>query len=263
MRARLREVEQLRGEPGGMERFWSSPGRARRFQAMVAKVAGRDPLFRRLRQAARRDTVVLDVGAGTGRLAVPLAPHVREVVAVDASAAMLAVLRREARRRGIANITCVEGRWQDVAVPPADLAVCSHVLPLIEDAAGFLAKIDAACTGRAFVYVNAGSFDAHLDPFWRHFHGGPRRPAPTYLDLVGILRELGLKPEVEVVEVPTLSRFSSLAAAVRSYRDTLLLADTPEVRRELRALLRPWLVEDRGELRPPVRSTAAAIVSWV
>ena len=261
MRARLGEVERLRGE-GGMERYWSSAGRARRFHAMVSTLDGRDPLVRPLRRAVGRGSVVLDVGAGTGRLALPLAAHVRQVVAVDASPAMLAVLRREARRRGVANVRCVEGRWPDVEVEPADVVVCSYVLPLIADAAPFLARIDAACRGRAFVYVNAGSPDAHLDPLWRHFHGRPRRPAPTYLDLTAVLNELGVRPEVEVVEVPTMTRYDSLAAAVRSYRDNLLLPDTPEVRRELRGLLRPWLVEDGGRLRPPGRTMAAAVVSW-
>lgn len=249
--------------------FWNASGRARRYQAAVAGSVERDPLFARLRREARRSHTLIDVGAGTGRFSLAIAPRVGEVVAVDPSRSMLAALTRDSRRLGVDNIRTVERRWQEVdigagpgAVPPADLVVCAYVLPLIEDAGAFLAKMDTACCGRAFVYLNALSADALLDPMWRHFHGRRRAPAPTYLDAAAILRELGLEPQVEVVEVRTMARFKDLAKAVRSYRETLLVPDTPPVRAELRSILGSWLVEDRGELRPPLRTAPAAIVSW-
>ena len=239
--------------------YWDS--RARRFAAQVGPGEG-DPLVSRVRRAAGRRSRVLDVGAGYGRFTVALAPKVDEVVAVDPSPVMLSLLKREARRRGLANVRCIEGRWEDVEAPPADVAVCAYVLPLIEDAAGFLAKLDATARSRVFVYMNAVTGDLSLDAFWRHFHGQPRRPGPTYLDAVGVLGELGIAPHVEVVEVPLSSRFTTVAKAATAYRDTLLLPDTAEVRAELRRLLSSWLVGTEGALRPPLKTTGAAILSW-
>jgi len=269
---RLGEMERLapgRGAVGGA--YWNERGRARRFSAALDATATKDPLFARLCRACGRRSTVVDVGAGTGRFTLALAPRVSEVVAVDASRAMLAILKRTARQQGLTNVRGIESRWEDVplldeagadAVPPADVVFCSFVLPLIAEAAPFVAKMDTACRGRAFVYLNATSGDALTDHFWRHFHGRPRRPAPTYLDLVDILQDLGLEPEVEVAEVPTRVRFTSLAAAVNAYRDVLVLPDTREVRAELRGLLSSWLVDDVGALRPPARAMATAIVSW-
>lgn len=280
VRARLAEMEQLapgRGAVGAG--YWNAPGRARRYQVAVEGSAERDPLLSRLRRATTPRSTVIDVGAGTGRFSLALAPHVGEVVAVDPSRAMLGVLERERRRRGLENVRVVASPWQDAtrshdpaatrgagtrhgALPPADAVLCSYVLPLIDDAEPFLARMDAACRGRAFVYMNAMSADALVDPFWRHFHGRPRRPGPTYLDAAEILGDLRLRPDVEIVEVRPLARFATLADAVRGYRDVLVLADTPEVRRELRRLLSGWLVEEQGVLRPPLRAVPAAIVSW-
>ncbi len=260
MRNRLGEMEAM--VPGGGAvgpDYWDS--RARRFTAQVGTGEG-DPLVSRVRRAAGRRATVLDVGAGTGRFALVLAPRVGQVVAVDSSPGMLSVLRREARRRGLANIDCIEGRWEDVDAPAADVVICSYVLPLIEDAAGFLAKLDATACSGAFVSMNAVSTDVFFDPFWRHFHGGPRRPGPTYLDAAAVLGELGIEPEVEVVEVPVRSRFSSVAKAAAAYRESLLLPDTAEVRRELRALLATWLVGSQGSWRPPLKTTGVAILSW-
>ncbi len=55
------------------------------------------PLYRAL--AARAGGPLLELGAGTGRLAIPLAEAGCGVVGVDASAAMLAVARRKLRGR--------------------------------------------------------------------------------------------------------------------------------------------------------------------
>lgn len=259
--ARLAEMERLSPDGGAVgAQFWDA--RARRFAALTAGTAAGDPLLSRLRRVTRARSSLLDIGAGPGRFALALAPRVAEVVAVDASPVMLSILRRQARRAGLANVSTVVGRWEEVEVAPADVVVCSYVLPLIRDVAAFLAKMDSASHGHAFVYLSAMSTDAVFDPFWRRFHGAPRRPGPTYLDALAVLGELGIRADVEVVELPVRSRFTTLASAARDYRENLCLPDTPAIRRELRELLRAWLVADGGALRPPLRSTPAAILHW-
>lgn len=261
VRARMAEMERLApGSNAGRPAYWD--GRARRFAAAVAGSAERHPLLGRLREASGPDAVLLDVGAGSGRFALAMAPHVAEVVAVDPSPAMLRRLRREASKAGVANVGCVEGRWEDVEVAPADVVLASYVLPLVQDAARFLTKMDQTCRGRAFVCLNALPTDVLFSPFWRHFHGTSRKPGPTYLDALAVLDELGIRAEAQVAETPVLARFRSLQAAVADYRDNLLLPDTPEVRARLRRLLKGWLVEEDGGLRPPMATMPTAILSW-
>jgi SAM-dependent methyltransferase len=240
--------------------YWNT--RARRFAARTVGTAQTDPLLARVRRVARSRSTLLDVGAGPGRFTLALAPRVAQVVAVDASPVMGTLLRRSARQAGLTNITTVTGRWEEVDVEPADVAICSYVLPLVDDAAAFLAKLNTSCKDHSFVYLSALSADAFSDPFWRHFHGKPRQPGPTYLDAVAVLAELGISADVEVVEVSVRTRHKSIAAAARSYREGLLLADTAEVRRELRGLLSGWLIADGDTWRPPLRTTPAAILHW-
>lgn len=261
VRARLAEMERLGPEGGAVgPAFWDA--RAKRFAASVNGTARRDPLYSRLRRATGRRSTVLDVGAGPGRFSLALAPAVERVVAVDSSSVMIDLVRKGARRLRLANVEGVVAAWPDADVAPVSVSVCSYVLPLVVDAKRFLHKLDACTTERAFVYLGAASADFLTDPFWRHFHGRARRPGPTYLDAVAVLAELGIEAHVEIVELPTRSRHKSLQAAVRSYREMLLLPDEADVRRELRSLLAPWLVADGAGLRPPVRSSPAAIVSW-
>ena len=82
------------------------------------------------------------------------------------------------------------------------------------------------------------------------------------MDAADVLRELGIVPDIEVVEVAVRTRFKSVAEAAKDYRDQLCLADTPEVRKELRGLLRHWLVRRGDELGVPLKTVPAAIISW-
>ena len=259
VRARLAETKRLSGSADFGAAFWDP--RARRFAKLMAGTAASDPMLARVRSVIGSDARIVDVGCGPGRFSLALAPEVAEVVGVDPSPVMLSLLRRQARRDGLDNITTVRGRWQDVQVE-ADVGLCSYVLPLVDDAGRFLAKLDAACRHHVFLYLSGFSTDALFDPLWRHFHSTPRKPGPTYLDAVAVLAELGIAARVEIVELPMRTRFDSLAAAARAYRENLLLADSPEVRKELRRLLSTWLVESEGKLRPPLQTTPAAIVRW-
>jgi SAM-dependent methyltransferase len=80
------------------------------------------------------DGTLVDLGAGTGPLALAAAPGFRRVVAVDVSPAMQQLLRERAVRAGLANIECVRAGFlsYEHTGPPAD-AVCTrnalHQLP--------------------------------------------------------------------------------------------------------------------------------------
>lgn len=259
---RLEETERLSPGLGSLSgAFWDRRAERHAASTYVTHTAG-DPFLRRLRRATHSSSTAIDVGAGTGRFALPLAAGVKEVTAVDPSAGMLDVLRRDARRLGVRNVTTVRGSWEETSTAVADVVFSAFVFTLVPEARRFLIKLDAAARQHAFLYLGAYSGDAVLDPLWRHFHGAPRAPGPTYLDALVVLRELGIEPEVKVVELINRRRFATIDQAVEHYRDALLLADLPCVRRELEGLLGIWLLGRRGALRSPLRTTPAAIIHW-
>lgn len=261
---RLEEMERLRAGAGTLGgQFWDK--RVRRFAKGPMASADGDPMLSRLRRAVGRRpgvATVLDVGSGPGRFALAIAPRAERVTAVDPSKRMLQLLRKRAKESGIANVRTVLGNWQDVSVLPADVVLCAHVLPLVADIVPFLQKLDAAARRRVLLYVGAFASDGLLDPFWRRFHGHPRRPGAGYVDLLAVLEETGIEPHVEVVEVAARSRYESLDDAVEHYQDTLVLPKTPETRAELARLLDPWLQRRAGGLYAPFRTQPAAILSW-
>ncbi len=54
------------------------------------------------------DSTILDLGAGTGRFTVDVAPHCREVIAIDVSPPMTALLRRRIAESSIGNVAVVQ-----------------------------------------------------------------------------------------------------------------------------------------------------------
>ena len=102
-----------------------------------------DAALRRVLDMAGPDTTVLDVGAGGGRLALPLALRCRHVTAVEPSPSMVEQLREGADEAGIANMSVVQANWEDAEVEPADLVICSHVVYGVVDIDHFVRKLDA------------------------------------------------------------------------------------------------------------------------
>jgi ubiquinone/menaquinone biosynthesis C-methylase UbiE len=80
-------------------------------------------------------STVVDLGAGTGRLALAVAPAVGRVVAVDVSPAMLALLREQAEKAGLANVECVQAGFLSYAHagPPADAVYTRNALHQLPD----------------------------------------------------------------------------------------------------------------------------------
>jgi len=206
---------------------------------------------------------VLDVGAGSGRFALALAPLAKQIIAVEPNAAMLDYLRRDAQSLNLTNISYSQNTWQEAPADlQADIVICSHVLYPIRDIVLFLAKLQHAARQACYIYMRATPIDALTAPLWKHFHGDDRRYPPGYIHALDILYEMGIYANVEVVSLPASLRYPSLDVAVEELAEQLILPDDDKTRDELRALLTGWLVERDGMLTPPPQQDMMCAILW-
>ena len=249
VRANREQVDRVREVPDGAD-----------FYARVTSLFRADPrrasepVLDLLLALARPDDTWLDIGAGGGRYALPLALAVREVIAIDPSAGMLAVHRELMQEHDIANVRVVEGRWPPDAklasrlgpMPIADAALIAHVGYDIEAIGPFLDAMEAA-TRRTCVAVLMESTPASVaEPFWPPVHGEPRVPLPALPEFVELLRARGREPQVaEAQREPR--RFESRDALEGFLRRQLWIADGGEKERRYREVLDTLLVEDDGQ----------------
>lgn len=202
-----------------------------------------DPLVNYLRQAITPGQVVLDVGAGGGRLALPLALDAEKVIAVEPSPSMCRVLREVADEFEVKNVEVIESDWLDAQVAKGDVAICAHVLYVIQDIEAFVRKLGDQA-GRVMVVVFQAAPQSQFYPLWDPVHGVPRLSLPSLPEFLDVLEELGIVPDVQVVHTERGSGFESLEEAKEQIaRRLYVLPETAEMER-LEALL-PQVLEEK------------------
>jgi len=157
-------------------------------------------------------TTLIDVGAGTGRHATPLAERLEWVTAVEPSEGM----RSHIPPRD--NMTVVASTWEDADVAPADLVVCSHVLYGVAEPLPFVAKMEAAARERVFVMLRETDLPHPAAEIRRRLAGptGPRMP--RFSDLFMVLVQAGIAPDVQFLRYPIVTRYASMAEALEDCR---------------------------------------------
>jgi SAM-dependent methyltransferase len=210
-----------------------------------------------------RSASALDVGAGFGALALPLARRGLRVTAIEPAPAMARALREDARTSGSAAITVVEAEWEAVAIAPHDLLVCAHVGPLLTPRSPFLGAVPGlARRGVALVRDAPGGDDKFFfRELYPRLRGEPYERASDYAATLDAVATLGVNATVQPVEYSSDQPFATLEEACDFWMDYMRL-DGEGARAYLRAFLRERLVRDGAEWIAPYRKRAA-VIHWV
>ena len=240
IRAEHAQSESMRKEDPPLD-SWSNF--AQQFRADPNRLD--DDLVNYLRQSIEPGSVVLDVGAGGGRLALPLALDADKVIAVEPSPSMCRVLREVAEEFQVSNIEVVESGWLDCDVPKADVVICVHVLYVIQDIELFIRKLEEHAE-RVIVVVYQAPPQSQIYPLWEMVHGVQRLPLPSLPELLEVLKQLGIKPDVQAIPTRGSRGFDSFALAKEQIARRLYLHEgTPEMER-LGKILAQVLAEEDG-----------------
>jgi len=239
--------------------YWAR--RARGFAAF-SREARPDPFLEKVLAYVDGQSTVLDVGAGAGRHSVPMARVVRRVFAVEPSPAMASHLREWAQEEGLNNIEVIEGAWPEVNVPICDVAICSHVLYPVADIEPFLRKLDDSARRYRFLWLHDEQIAFESLGLWERFQGEPRARQPTFRDVLPVLWQMGLRPNVEMSEIPESWSWGSMDEAAQAFREHLPIPEDEATEARLRQELAAVLVEREGRLFLPKTTYRSAIIWW-
>ncbi len=206
---------------------------------------------------------VLDVGCGSGTLAIPLAQQVKAVTALDFSSEMLKMVAQRCCDLGLTNIRPVHGRWEDdwtqLGIATHDVAISSRSLS-VSDLRSALIKLDQAA--RQQVYLSAVVGDG---PFDRRIYTVLQRPlqhGPDYLHIYHTLHELGIYANISFIVNQVWKSYESVAEAVESTRwmvPDLTAAEQTRLEDFFARELEPW----QGKWRlPQPRTIRWAVIYW-
>jgi len=139
------------------------------------------------KDALKKDSRVLDIGAGPGNYAIPIARRVQRVVALDPAGGMLEILKSRATEAELTNIDTVQQSWEAVDLVQAGWggafdAVLALMTPAFNGVDN-LKKMLAACRGVLLVGGHLRRDDPVKRELWLELGLGERPefcPDPFY-----------------------------------------------------------------------------------
>ena len=170
------------------------------------------------------EDIIVDVGGGAGRISLPLALRCREVINVEPSSAMGAGFRTNADQAGIGNARVIEDGWLEVEPPVGTVALVNHVTYLTREIVPFISKLERAGARRVLITVNSPPPPSWQRVLFQLVHGEVEEVVPGHVELVNVLWELGILPDVRVLPlhaarpiVPAPTREAAIALRVAGF----------------------------------------------
>lgn len=196
---------------------------------------------------------LIDVGAGAGRHALPLAERLEWVTAVEPSVGMRALIPPRD------NMTLVASTWEEAEVAPADLVICCHVLYGVEDPVAFITKMDRSARERVFIMIREGPVPHPATIVRERMRGGLEPRMPQFSDLFMLLMQMGIAPDVEFVRYPIVQRYADMSEALADCQSHIGDGwDEAQARR----ILQEVLVQEGEELVFDAGLTLSGIAHW-
>lgn len=142
-----------------------------------------------IRAYVRPTDTLLDVGAGSGRFAIPLANDVQHITALDHAAPMLDLLQHKQAAQQISNISIDQTTWESANVAQHDVVLAAWSLYRVPDILAAMHKL-IATTRRTLIIVTSP--------------GNAPDDTPMHLYFYGALWQAGVFPEIKIAwEQPT------------------------------------------------------------
>ena len=147
--------------------------------------------------------VLVDVGGGAGRVSLPLALRCREVVTVEPSPAMAEEYAGSVREAGITNARLLSGDWMEEDGVAGDVAVTCDVTYFVRDIVPFVRRMEAAARRRVMITVWSEPPPNRGADLFHRVYGEPQAPMCGHRQLLPVLWEMGVLPEVRVLPDPS------------------------------------------------------------
>jgi hypothetical protein len=159
--------------------------------------------------------VLLDIGGGAGRISLPLALHCRELIVLDPSPAMRTQFEDAAQAAGIANTQFIQATWPTESDLTADVVLTNDVTYFVRDIVPFVQALAAAARRRVIIGLWSVPTPMLGSEVFELIFGEPVDSPPGHRELLPVLWDLGILPEVRVLPTPMRQNFAWRAEPTR------------------------------------------------
>jgi SAM-dependent methyltransferase len=205
---------------------------------------------------------VLDVGAGTGRLTIPIAKRAKHVTALEPSANMMALLKANVQKEHIQNIEYIDRTIEELdaaAIGVHDIVLASFSL-LMVDVEKALLKMDAAALRGVYLFVSASKWmnEEIKNIIYGRDISSP--DLPDYIYVYNILHDAGILANVDIWDFQSRQGYNTLDDAASRFMQIYRIP--AEKQHELKAYLKKTLTQDDNGKFWLTRKRKAAMIWW-
>ena len=148
------------------------------------------------------EDVLIDVGGGAGRLSLALARLCREVINVEPSPGMGEEFAASSAEAGITNAHLVQANWLEAEGIKGDIAISADVVYFVRDIVPFIEKLEAAPRRRVMITIWSVPPPYGPAKLFRLVYGEEQEVVPGHRQLLPVLWELGILPDIRVMPCP-------------------------------------------------------------
>jgi ubiquinone/menaquinone biosynthesis C-methylase UbiE len=201
---------------------------------------------------------VLDIGAGTGRMTLPIAKRVKHVTALEPSENMLILLKENAAKENALNISYNNKSFEDFKETNTvqhDYVVASFSL-FMQDIEQALLKMNSLASKAVFLFMSASPW---MDPEMQRALYGTESVWSDFIFVYNILHDNRILANVAICDYNFKQSYANIDDAVSKFTQNHRL--TPQVQGKLRDYLDSTIVEENGKLYYN-RKRKAATIWW-
>jgi len=178
--------------------------------------------FNRIKRFITNDSSVLDIGAGLGRLAIPLAKEVNRLTAIEPAKVYMSAMKERATKAGVGNIKFSDDLWADFPLQEKYDLVYSTWSPAVNNP-GALKRMNEASRGYCVLELvaspmNVWDFSGQIYPM---IMGEEFRPPGNYLNIVTTLYDWGIYANIETWRFDKEVRHQTIEEAVEIWKTSL------------------------------------------
>jgi hypothetical protein len=142
---------------------------------------------------------VVEVGGGAGRVALPMALRCARLTNVEPSEGMGEQFLASATASGINNVTLLAAQWPAALGTVADVAITEDVTYFVSDIVPFVRALQSAARRRVLIAIWSIPPPNRNAALFELVFGEPKAPAPGHRELLAVLWEMDILPDVRVL----------------------------------------------------------------
>ncbi len=165
-----------------------------------------DPNMEALSAFIESEDTIVDVGGGAGRVSLPFAGRAREIINVEPSPGMVTQFEESAAEARIRNARAVAAEWMADHGVSGDVSLVFNVTYFVGEIVPFVEKLVASTRRRVVIGVWSVPPPDQSAVLFDVIYGERQERVPGHRELLAVLWEMGILPDVRVLPSPFRNR---------------------------------------------------------